>query len=131
MGEYGPSVEQRLQKFLRLSVYPLTEPGEVTSELYEDAGEGFGYRDGDTRRGDYRLNRFMLRQTEDRLTVTWTREGDYTPPYEHIELTLNGLKRAPRSVRADGEPFSIALSDPIRHSVVLGVPPFETLEVIL
>ncbi len=126
MGEYGPSVEQRVQKFLRLSVYPLAGPGEAVSELYEDAGEGFGYR-----RGEYRLNRFALRQTEERLVVTWTREGDFTPPYEHVELTLNGLKRAPRSVRADGEIYGIALSDPIRRSVVLGVPPFETLEVVL
>ncbi len=126
MGEFGPSVEQRLQKFLRLSVYPLAGPGEAVSELYEDAGEGFGYR-----QGDYRLNRFALRQTDERLTITWTREGDFTPPYEHVELTLNGLKRAPRSVLADGASFGIAFSDPIRHSVVLGIPPFETLEVIL
>ncbi len=126
MGEYGPSVELRLQKFLRLSVYPLAAPGEAASELYEDAGEGFGYR-----QGDYRLNHFTLRQTEDRLTITWTREGDFTPPYEHIELTLNGLKRAPRSVRADGVAYPIVVSDPIRHSVILGIPPFETLEITL
>ena len=126
MGEYAPSVEHRLQKFLRLSVYPLAAPGEATSELYEDAGEGFGYR-----QGDYRLSRFTLRQTEDRLTVTWVHEGEYKPPYEHIELTLNGLKRAPRSVLADGEAYDIVTSDPIRHSVVLGVPPFETLEITL
>jgi len=126
MGEYGPSVEQRVQKFLRLSVYPLAGPGEAVSELYEDAGEGFTYREG-----DYRLNRFTLRQTDDRLTVTWEREGDFTPPYEHIELTLNGLKRAPRSVQADGEAYGVVVSDPIRHSVILGVPPFETLEIAL
>ncbi|HQE92245.1 MAG TPA: glycoside hydrolase family 31 protein [Anaerolineae bacterium] len=126
MGEYGSSVEQRGQKFLRLSVYPLAGPGETVSELYEDAGEGFGYR-----QGDYRLNRFVLRQTDDHLTVTWAREGDYQPPYEHIELTLNGLQRAPRHVRADGVAYGIVVSDPIRRSVMLGVPPFETLEVTL
>ena len=126
MGEYAPSVEHRLQKFLRLSIYPLAGPGEAVSELYEDAGEGFGYR-----QGDYRLNRFTLQQTDERLTVRWAHEGDYTPPYEHIELTLNGLKRAPRSILADGEAYGVVVSDPIRHSVVLGVPPFKTLEVTL
>jgi len=115
-----------VQRFLRLGVYPLAGPGEAVSELYEDAGEGFGYR-----QGDYRLNHFTLQQTDARLTMTWTREGEYKPPYEHIELTLNGLKRAPRSVLVDGASFGIAISDPIRHSVVLGIPPFETLEVIL
>ena len=39
--------------------------------------------------------------------------------------------RNPAGVRADGEIYGIALSDPIRRSVVLGIPPFETLEVIL
>lgn len=126
MGEYAPSVEHRLQKFLRLSIYPLATSGDSISELYEDAGEGFGYR-----QGDYRLSRFTLRQTEEHMTVTWAQEGDYEPVYEHIELTLNGLKRTPRSVLADGEAYDIVMSDPIRHSVVLGVPPFETLEVIL
>ncbi len=126
MGEYGPSVAQRLQKFLRLGVYPLIEPGEAVSELYQDVGEGFGYR-----QGEHRLNRFTIRQTDDRLTITWTREGDFTPPYEHVELTLNGLKRVPRSIHAGGESFGIALSDPIRHSVVLGIPPFKTVEIML
>ncbi|MBN2004064.1 MAG: DUF5110 domain-containing protein [Anaerolineae bacterium] len=126
MGEIGPSVEQRLQKFLRLSVYPLPAPGETVSELYEDAGEGFGYQ-----RGDYRLNCFKLRQTGERLAITWEREGDYEPPYEHIALTLNGLKRAPRDVSADGVAYPIAMSDPVQRSVLLGVPPFNTLEITL
>ncbi len=126
MGEHGPSTERRPQKFLRLSVYPLAASGEAVSELYEDAGEGFGYR-----QGDYRLNRFTLRQTDDRLSVTWTREGSYEPPYAHVELTLNGLKRVPRSIHVNGALFGIAMSNPIRHSVVLGAPPFELLEIVL
>ena len=126
MGEHGPSVEQRVQKFLRLSVYPLADAGESTSELYEDDGISFDYR-----QGDYRLNRFTLHQTNEKLTLTWTREGNYTPPYEHIELTLNGLTRAPRAVTADGESYAVLVTDPVRRTAVLGVPPFETLEVTL
>ncbi len=63
--------------------------------------------------------------------VTWTREGDYEPPYEHIELTLNGLTRAPHAVTADGESYAVVATDPVRRTAVLGVPPFETLEVTL
>ena len=126
MGEYGPSVEQRMQKFLRLGVYPLADTGEATTELYEDDGTSFDYR-----QGSCRINRFTLRQTTEKLTLTWTREGDYEPPYEHIELTLNGLTRAPRAVTADGEPYAVVATDPVRRTAVLGVPPFETLEVTL
>ncbi len=126
MGEFGPSVEQRLQKFLRLGVYPLPAPGEAVSELYEDAGEGFDYQ-----RGDYRLNRFILQQTEGRIVIVWEKAGAYEPPYEHIELTLNGLKRAPQSVTADGIPYTILMSDPMRRSAVLAVQPFDTLEITL
>jgi alpha-glucosidase len=126
MGEAGPSVEQRVQKFLRLGIYPLAEPGESTSELYEDDGESLGYR-----RGKSCHNHFALRQTEEKLTLIWTRKGHYVPPYEHVELTLNGLKRAPRAVLVDGEPYAVVATDPVRRTALLGVPPFEIVEIAL
>ncbi len=126
MGEPGPNVEQRNQKFLRLSVYPLIAPGEATSLLYEDAGEGFAYQEG-----EYQLSRFILRRTAEKLDLTWERKGNYTPPYIHIELTLNGLQRAPRQILADGEAYPIIQTDPVRHTVLLGVPIFDKLEVTL
>ncbi|HNT77971.1 MAG TPA: glycoside hydrolase family 31 protein [Anaerolineae bacterium] len=126
MGEFAPSVEQRVQKFLRLGVYPLPAPGEATSELYEDAGEGFTYRDG-----DYCYSRFHLVQTAERITITWERAGNFAPPYEHIELTLNGLHRAPRQVLADGVAYPVVMTDPVRRTALLGIPPFEKLEITL
>ena len=126
MGEYGPSVEQRVQKFLQLGIYPLAEPGESANELYEDDGETLGYRHGESC-----LNHFALRQTKEKLTLTWTHEGRYEPPYEHIELTLHGLKRAPRAVLVDGEPYTVVATDPVRRTALLGVPPFGTLDVTL
>jgi len=126
MGEYGPSVEQRVQKFLRLAVYPLTEEGEAYSMLYEDAGEGFAYQHGECRQ-----NRFVMRRGNKQLTLNWEREGAYTPPYEHIELTLQGLKRMPRKVVVDGETYPVVTTDPVRHTALLGVPPFDVLKVIL
>jgi alpha-glucosidase len=128
MGEFAPSVEQRLQKFLRLSVYPLIreEERERISLLYEDAGEGFAYRDGESR-----VSRFVMQCSEDKVEIAWEKEGAYIPPYEHVELTLNGLKRVPREVLADGVPFPMIKADPVRHTVLMGVPLFETLTVIL
>ncbi len=126
LGEVGSSVEQRRQKFLRLHVYPPTEAGEARSWLYEDAGEGFDYREG-----KYRVSCFLQRRTPDRLEIGWGRTGIFAPPYEHVALTLQGVDRAPRQVRADGEAYPVVKVDPVRRTALLGVPPFKHLEIIL
>ncbi|MGC9520765.1 MAG: TIM-barrel domain-containing protein [Anaerolineae bacterium] len=126
MGETGPSVEGRRQKFLRLSLYLPREPGETVTELYEDAGSGLGYREG-----AFRLSRFRLRREGERVTLTWEAEGAYDPPYEHIELTINGLDRVPRAVRADGDAYAVVQADSVRRTVLLGVPRFEALDIQL
>ncbi len=126
LGEVGPNVARRPQKFLRLAVYPLREAGRTVSELYEDAGEGFCYREG-----AYRLSRFTLEQEEGRLRLHWAREGGYVPPYEHIELTLHGLRRVPRTVTVDGVAYPVVTADRVHDTVLLGVPPFEQVVVEL
>ncbi len=126
LGEIGPSVEQRPTQFLRLHLYPLPCDGQAESWLYEDAGEGFGYE-----QGEYRLNRFVMRRAGDRLTVTWERTGAYTPPYEHVELAVHGLPRLPEELRADGESYAFAEIDPRRRMGRAGLAPFETVELLL
>ncbi len=126
MGEVGPNTENRKEKFLRFNVYPLSEPGTASSELYEDAGSGRGYRQGESR-----VSRFDLTQTDETLTVTWHRDGPYEPPYEHVALTFQGLKRLPQEVEVDGEPSAVLQADPVRRTAVLSVPPFDTLTVKL
>ncbi len=125
LGESGASVEQRKDRFLRLSVYPLTAPGETVTELYEDAGEGLAYQ-----QGDYRVSRFVQERTDERLILRWEKEGSYTPPYVHIELTLNGLARIPREIRADGEAFPLLHADPVRRTALIALPLFEVVEVV-
>lgn len=127
LGESGPSVEFRAQKFIRLHVYPQLEDGNADSWLYEDAGEGLRYQ-----QGEYRLSRLRLTRNGQRLTLAWdVLENGYTPPYEHVELVLHGLLRVPRAIEADGETFAIAESDPVRHSVRLGLPSFKRVDVSL
>jgi len=131
MGEIGPSTGRRVEKFLRLALYAppvptMDAPDVVASELYEDAGEGFDYQAGGSR-----LSLVTVSQKKGHLEVSWHREGTYTPPYEHVELTIHGLVRAPRAVYADGDRYAIAHVDVVRHSVVLGVPIFTDLRIDL
>ncbi len=126
LGEIGPCVEQRPDKFLRLEVYLPVEDGETVSWLYEDAGEGFAYR-----AGEQRVSRFVLQRAGEQLTLTWEREGDYTPPYEHIALTLHGVKRTPQSLCADGETYPLLVTDPVRHTALFPAPPFARVEITL
>ncbi|MBN1248563.1 MAG: alpha-glucosidase, partial [Anaerolineae bacterium] len=126
MGEIGPSVEQRKDKFLRLNLYPLGGTGGAITELYEDAGTGMAYQ-----YGEQRLSRFILHQTDTTISVTWEKSGAFVPPYEHIALTLCGLRRAPQTVKADGQSYAVLQADPVQHSAILGVPIFEELEIIL
>ncbi len=126
LGEVGASVEQRKDKFLRLGLYMLSQPGETVTELYEDAGEGLDYLSGDAR-----VSRLTMHRTEGSLTVTWDKSGTFTPRYEHIELTLNGLERDPEAIIADGERYSSLQFNPLRKSVLAAVPPFQRLEIAL
>ncbi len=127
LGESGPCVEAREQKFIRLHVYPQLEDGSADSWLYEDAGEGLAYQ-----QGAYRLSRLRLTRQGQHLSLAWeVLEEGYTPPYEHVELVMHGLVRVPRQITVDGEPFAIADKDPVRRSVRLGTPPFRQMEVEL
>lgn len=126
MGEFGPCVEKRKRKFLRLNVYPLAAPGTAVSELYEDAGSGIAYQEG-----DQRVSRFVVKQDAETLSVTWEKAGPYEPPYEHLALTVCGLRRVPREISADGETFGILQSDLVKRSVLLGVPVFDQLDIKL
>ena len=72
----------------------------------------------------------MIRE-DGKLTIHWHKTGDFTPPYEHCELVLHGLARAPRSVTVDGDTYSVVQNDPVRHTSLLGIPLFESLEVVL
>ncbi len=126
LGEVSPNVEARPGKFLRLGVYLTPEPVETVTELYEDAGSGMAYREG-----TFRLNRFRLQRERKHVRIIWESEGDYDPPYEHVELKINGLDRVPRTVRADGDAYAIVQADPIQRTALLGVPRFDILDIEL
>ena len=82
------------QDQLTLHVYPPIADGESTSVLYTDAGDGFGYR-----QGQFCLSQFRLARSGNHIWLGWERT-DYPPPYRQVTLAWHG--REPVHVRADG-----------------------------
>ena len=84
---------------LTLLLYPAAnaEPGETT--FYEDAGDGFGYENG-----EYARRTLSCEESGNRVTVHISeREGAFAPERSALHLELRGFGSAPESVEVDGE----------------------------
>jgi alpha-glucosidase len=80
---------------VRLRVY--AGSGETT--LYEDAGEGLEYRDG-----EYRWSYFTCKfLPSGQFAIEWRRAGQYQPPYKQIRVEVVGISGEPESVVMDGQ----------------------------
>src|SRR5205085_8690837 len=68
--------------------------GHATGTLYEDAGDGFGYR-----RGEFRVTRWEATTRGDTLRITDTRtEGDWPLPERRVYRVRALGKHAPRVI---------------------------------
>lgn len=63
--------------------------GEVESRLYEDAGDGYGYRHGECAEHE-----FLFRGGPSSLELSWTCRGDPCAFHESAEVVLHGLSDA-------------------------------------
>jgi alpha-glucosidase len=87
-------VGQRHMDTLDLHVW---DGGSETSELYEDAGQGFGYR-----QGEYRLSTFRTTADTSDLRLTITQTGRYDSAAIVFRVVAHGLMAAPTTVTVDG-----------------------------
>ena len=96
MGPDAAHTGERPTDPLTLRIHPAEGAG--GSALYEDAGDGFGYENGEYAR------RFVSCDTShDRVTVRLgEREGSLVPERDEVRLELRGVGAA-QSVRLDGE----------------------------
>lgn len=69
---------------LILRVYPAVD-GSLVSQLYEDAGEGYGYA-----RGEFSVFSFQCSVKEGELRLSGWREGSYAPAYRRIRVEAPG-----------------------------------------
>lgn len=100
MGPEMNHVEEKPPDPLTFLLYPAEGRGERS--LYEDAGDGYGYRDG-----EYARRTVTCERSGSHVTVRLgDREGSFVPDRRSVVLELHGLDARPESVTADGEETS-------------------------
>ena len=89
---------QRDPKLLELNVY--YSQSETESELYEDSGEGYNYKDD-----AYRHTKFQMQPDvkNNKLILTADRNGAYKPGYQKVKVNIIGLPFEPSTFIVDGQ----------------------------
>ena len=117
---------ERKPERLELNIY--FADGQATSHLYEDSGDGYGYRDG-----NYQLTTFLLEGNNDaqRLTLTAERKGRFEPEYRSADISLIGLPFVPSSVMVDGHSVAFEEDSDNAHAVyrISASPGFAELKI--
>ncbi len=103
MQEIQQYVGERETEELELHVW---DGGEARSELYEDAGDGYGHE-----AGAWRLTRFDVRATPEGLVIGLEREGDPGIGARRFRVLVHGLVGAPSQVLLNGEPIPVEWRD--------------------
>ena len=111
------STSERVERLL-LQVYA----GSAKSRLYEDAGDGYGYRDGERL-----VSTFTTTLDGNRLTITRAQEGDFAVPYRRVEVQVGGFGPRLTSVRQDGKSTTWSANTGV---LTISTEGFETLELI-
>jgi alpha-glucosidase len=110
---------------LHLKVYLGEE--ELTSCLYEDAGEGYDYKNG-----IYNLKQFTTVKIKDEFRLTLKNQGHFETQYSTFRFELIGLSRAPSVVFLNEKPVDnpLALYNGKTLDVITGVTSFISLRII-
>lgn len=84
------------QAVTELTLRAYVDMGET--HLYEDAGEGLGYLNG-----EFRWLTFQCDETADTFTIKRHVDGDFRPSYRQIRLEIGGASKNAAEILIDGE----------------------------
>jgi alpha-glucosidase len=97
--------------------------GSAESVLYEDAGEGWGFR-----QGEFRLSRFATAWREGVLRIHREVEGAENIGSRRWEVVVHGLPAPAQEVLVDGQGSAFAW-DADRKVLRLEAAPFQEIEI--
>ena len=72
--------------------------GEKSSEFYDDAGDGYGYKNG-----EFTRRTFAVEGDMNYLNIEQRIEGDYNPSYTSYSLKIHGVPFEVQEIEVDGE----------------------------
>lgn len=102
---------------LELHIYPATPGTSVTSQIYEDAGDGYSYTSG---QNNVRSLTVTAGKLPGDLSLNQRSEGNYNASYNTFKVVLHGLNSIPTLVTIDGQEFT---TDTVgRTREIAGVP---------
>ena len=108
-----------------LTLYVYYKNGLETSHLYEDAGEGYAYRNN-----DFSLKIFETEGKNGDFTLRQRKEGDFEPSYDKVKVYLVGFPTFVKHCTVDGSEIpikEIRLRDRSLYTLVVA-PSFERIE---
>jgi alpha-glucosidase len=85
-----------------------------SSTLYEDAGEGYAYQ-----QGQYRVTRFNLSNDGTTTQLHTEREGQFVPNYQRIKLQFWGFPTI-KSLQVDGQSLDLQAQGPCQEAILDG-----------
>lgn len=85
-----------------LTLHVYYKNGEHDSHLFEDAGNGYGYKNQ-----DYSEKQFTLLGTPKVMTVIQTQKGRFETPYNQCKMVIHGLPFAITTCKIDKEPIDL------------------------
>lgn len=99
--------DERAIEQMTLKVY--FKNGNANSELYQDAGDGYGYE-----QGQYALHLFELIGNDNSLRIRQQRAGQLSPTYDTFKVELIGLPFEAKQCVVDGQLIEI-----VENAVIL------------
>ena len=94
-------VGEKVIEQLDLDVY--FKLGKESSEVYEDAGDGYDYK-----KGRFSLRNFNLVGKEDSLTLLQFKSGKFITSYETFKINIHGLPFTIEKIEVDNEAIDIS-----------------------
>ena len=95
----APVRQHTAEPVARLELHVYAAAGRHESTLYDDAGDGWDFREG-----GFWLGRFTLTSDAERVALACAVDGHYVPEWEAWDVVVHGLDRAPASVSVSGVP---------------------------
>ena len=118
----GPDRRHTGEPIDRLALRLYAGPARWSSQLYDDAGDGWAFETGDHWTGT-----FEAHDDGETLTMTCSVKGRHPAPADEWEVSLFGLGAEPHAMEADGKPVAFVTEDGVPRCVT---GPFQTLRIV-